>query len=176
MNSQSGMALLVSLVFMLLLSLIGLASMVSATQQVKMAGSVQHANHSFQAAESALRSGEYWLQVEWRTMVGCTSPSGCTPPVTVGAQAGPAIDPESRVRWIRVPDGLFGVQSLGPSTGAAHLPEAAVSHLYRVTGIGIRGQSRTVLESIHARYQGADDSSEAGVPQRFRRIMWRQLQ
>lgn len=176
MNSQSGMALLVSLVFMLLLSLIGLASMVSATQQVKMAGSVQHANHSFQAAESALRSGEYWLQVEWRTMVGCTSPSGCTPPVTVGAQAGPAIDPMSRVRWIRVPDGLFGVQSLGPSTGAAHLPEAVVSHLYRVTGIGIRGQSRTVLESIHARYQGADDSSEAGVPQRFRRIMWRQLQ
>ncbi len=174
MNSQSGMALLVSLVFMLLLSLVGLASIVSATQQAKMAGSAQHANHSFQAAESALRSGESWLQAEWRTMVGCASPAGCSPPVTV--LAGPAIEPESGVRWIRIPDGLFGVQSLGPSTGSAHLPVTAISHLYRVTGIGFRGQSRTVLESIYARYQDGDDGDEGRMPQRFRRIMWRQLQ
>ena len=64
LNAQRGMALLASLVFMLLLSLSGLSSMVSATRQEKLAAGIQHANQSFQAAEAALRSGESWLQNE----------------------------------------------------------------------------------------------------------------
>ena len=47
--TQRGMALLVSLVFLLLLTLIGLSSMQSATLQEKMAGSVALRNQSFQS-------------------------------------------------------------------------------------------------------------------------------
>ena len=43
LNAQRGMALLASLVFMLLLSLSGLSSMVSATRQEKLAAGIQHA-------------------------------------------------------------------------------------------------------------------------------------
>lgn len=176
MNAQKGMALLVSLVFMLLLSLIGLASMASATHQAKMVASVQHLNHSFQAAEAALRSGESWLQGQWPNVEGCALPASCSPPSQARAQEVPGVDPISGVRWVGVQEGLYGVQSLGPSIGVVQLPVTTVGRLYRVTGIGFRGQSRTVLESIYARYQHADDGSEGIGPQRFRRVMWRQLQ
>lgn len=57
-HRQRGMALLVSLVFLLLLTLIGLSSMQSATLQEKMTSSVMQRNQSFQIAEAALRMGE----------------------------------------------------------------------------------------------------------------------
>ena len=57
-QTQRGMVLLVSLVFLLLLTLIGLSSMQSANLQEKMAGSVSLRNQSFQAAEAALRVSE----------------------------------------------------------------------------------------------------------------------
>ncbi len=172
MSAQRGMALLASLVFMLLLGVIGMASMASAARQEKMAAGVQHVNHSFQAAEAALRSGESWLESEWSAVSGCASPVTCSPPIEARTQAVPAADPVSGVRWVSVADGLYGVQNLGQSVAPAHLPAATATHLYRVTGIGLRGQSRTVLESIYARYQGAEEAA----PHRFRRVMWRQLQ
>ena len=93
LNTQRGMALLVSLVFMLLLSLLGLNSMVSATRQEKMAAGVQHANQSFQAAEAALRSGESWLQSEWSAVLACTSPVSCNPPEEARTQSLPMTGP-----------------------------------------------------------------------------------
>ena len=54
---QAGMVLLISLVFLLVLSLIGLASMQGAVSQQKITGSVWHRNQSFQSAESGLRLG-----------------------------------------------------------------------------------------------------------------------
>ena len=176
LNTQRGMALLVSLVFMLLLSLLGLNSMVSATRQEKMAAGVQHANQSFQAAEAALRSGESWLQSEWSAVLACTSLVSCNPPEEARTQSLPMTGPISGVRWIRVVDGLYGIQSLGPSITPAHLPVSTATRFYRVTGIGLHGQSRTVLESIYARYQAANEAAEKVAPQRFRRVMWRQLQ
>ena len=62
-HAQRGMALLVSLVFLLLLTLIGLSSMQNATLQEKMAASVTLRNQSFQGAESALRVGESAVQL-----------------------------------------------------------------------------------------------------------------
>jgi type IV pilus assembly protein PilX len=47
-QTQRGMVLLVSLVFLLLLTLVGLSSMQSANLQEKMAGSVSLRNQSFQ--------------------------------------------------------------------------------------------------------------------------------
>lgn len=51
---QAGMVLLISLVFLLLLSLVGLSSMQGAVSQQKIAGSFWHRNQSLQSAESGL--------------------------------------------------------------------------------------------------------------------------
>jgi len=63
---------------------------------------------------------------------------------------------------------LYAVQALGPVVGLAHLPAQMPAMLYRVTAVGLRGQSRTVLEAMYARV-------DEGGRSRFQRVMWRQL-
>lgn len=70
-HSQRGMALLVSLVFLLLLTLIGLSAMQNATLQEKMAGSVSLRNQSFQSAEAALRAGESEVELKTYSLKLC---------------------------------------------------------------------------------------------------------
>ena len=61
MNNQGGAALIVSLIFLLLMTLIGVTSMQSTTLQERMAGNTRDRNLALQAAEAALRQGETWL-------------------------------------------------------------------------------------------------------------------
>ncbi|WP_373083410.1 PilX N-terminal domain-containing pilus assembly protein [Zhongshania sp.] len=59
---QSGAALIVSLVFMLILTIISIASMQTATLQERMAGNMKDNTIAFQAAEAALRLAEVDLK------------------------------------------------------------------------------------------------------------------
>lgn len=59
---ESGAALIVSLVMLLLLSLIGVAGMQTTIMQDRMAGNLLDKDLAFQAAEAALRDGEESLQ------------------------------------------------------------------------------------------------------------------
>jgi len=55
---QRGVALVVSLVFLLVLTIIGVTAMQSATLQERMAGNARDRNVAFQAGERALRAAE----------------------------------------------------------------------------------------------------------------------
>ena len=173
---QAGMALLVCLTCLLMLSLLGISALQSAGQQQKIAGSVLFAHQSLQTAETALRRGEAQVQAQWSRLVVCASAVQCIPPQEARTQDSPAIDPVSRVMWERTPDGFFGIQSLGEGVMPANLPGISVGQFYRVTGIGLRGLSRTVLESVLVSYQQV--SAEPGQPPSlvFKRVMWRQIQ
>lgn len=57
-NSQRGAALIVSLVFLLLLTLIGVVSIEDSTLQERMAGNTRDYETAFQGAETALRVAE----------------------------------------------------------------------------------------------------------------------
>lgn len=59
---QRGSALVVSMVFMLLLTIIGVGAMQSSSLQERMAGNVRDTNSAFQAAEAAVRAAETYLQ------------------------------------------------------------------------------------------------------------------
>ncbi len=61
-HRQSGSALIVSLVMLLLLSLIGVAGMQSTILQDRMTGNLQDHELAFQAAEAALREAENTLR------------------------------------------------------------------------------------------------------------------
>ena len=61
---QAGIALVVALVFLLVLTILGVTAMQSATLQERMAGNVRDRNVGFQAAEAALRAGEDWVEQE----------------------------------------------------------------------------------------------------------------
>ena len=170
------MALLVCLTFLLMLSLLGVSALQSAGQQQKIAGSVLFAHQSLQAAETALRKGEAQVQAQWPQLIACDTAAQCIPPQEARTQNSPGVGPVSRVIWERTPDGFFGIQSLGEGAMPANLPGITVGQFYRVTGIGLRGLSRTVLESVLVSYQQV--SAEPGQPPRlaFRRVMWRQIQ
>lgn len=61
-SRQRGAVLAVSLIFLLLLTMIGLAAVQNSTLQERMAGSSRDINTAFQAAEAATREAEQVLQ------------------------------------------------------------------------------------------------------------------
>ena len=166
---QAGMVLLISLVFLLLLSLMGLSSMQGAFAQQKMAGSLWHGSQSFQSAESGLRLGEASVRRAPAALPLCPSISTCAPPAEAFTVMGAGVNPVSGMTWVGLKGGLYATQSLGPALGLVNSPVQIPAMLYRVTSVGLSGQSRTVLESLYAQVE-----AEGGV--RFRRVAWRQLQ
>ena len=166
---QTGMVLLISLVFLLVLSQVGLSSIQAAVSQQKVASSLWHRNQSFQAAESGLRLGESAVQKVGHAMPVCHSITRCAPPAEAFSLTAAGTNPASAVTWLALKDGFYGIQSLGEGEGLAHLPPRSPASLFRVTSVGLAGQSRTVLETVYARV-------EEGGRVRFRRVLWRQLQ
>ena len=97
---QRGMALLVSLVFLLLLTLIGISSMQNATLQEKMAGSLSLRNQSFQAAEAVLRVGESAVQLDSYSLPVCSGTFRCAPPAESTTLKSAGFNSTSGVTWI----------------------------------------------------------------------------
>ncbi|TVT83686.1 pilus assembly protein PilX [Pseudomonas sp. H3(2019)] len=151
-HAQRGMALLMSLVFLLLLTLIGISSMQNATLQEKMAGSVTLRNQSFQGAEAALRIGESAVQLSTYTLAMCANTTQCAPPAESSVIAAAGFNSTSGVTWIVAGSGFYGVQNIGTTQGAVNIPSNTSATLYRVTAVGLAGTSRSVVESIYAKY------------------------
>ena len=55
-NHQQGVVLIVSLMLLLVMTLLSIATMNSSIMQEKMAANAQNSNHTFQAAESAINT------------------------------------------------------------------------------------------------------------------------
>lgn len=60
-RAQRGTALVMTLVFLLLLTILGITASNTATLEERMAGNVKDQNLSFQAAETALAHAEAWV-------------------------------------------------------------------------------------------------------------------
>ncbi|MGG7674420.1 PilX N-terminal domain-containing pilus assembly protein [Pseudomonas sp. WC2] len=151
-RAQRGMVLLVSLVFLLLLTLVGLSSMQSANLQEKMAGSVSLRNQSFQTAEAALRVGESAVQLDTYTLPVCSGTTQCAPPAESTVVSAAGLNSTSGVTWIATGNGFYGVQNIGTTLTAVNVPSNTSATLYRVTAVGIVGTSRSVVESVYAKY------------------------
>jgi len=152
-HSQRGMALLVSLVFLLLLTLIGLSSMQSATLQEKMTSSVMLRNQSFQIAEAALRLGETAVQAETYSLAVCTTATQCAPPAESATVTAAGRNSSSGVTWVAAGSGFYGVQNIGTTLSAVNVPSNTSATLYRITAVAVVGNNqRSVVESIYAKY------------------------
>jgi type IV pilus assembly protein PilX len=156
-SRQSGMALIVSLVFLLLLTLLGVSAMQTASLQEKMAGSVSLRNQSFQAAEAVLRLGESSIQTSTFALAACGTP--CLPPPESGKVKAAGVysgaGQSSGLAWLAAGTGFYLIQNLGtkgaPVTTPASCQAATSFTLYRVTAVASQGTSTTVLESIYAK-------------------------
>ena len=147
------MALIVSLVFLLLLTLIGISSMQNATLQEKMSGSVKLRNESFQLAEAAVRVGESVVQGNNYKLATCTK---CAPPPEAATVQAAGANAGSGVTWTAMTGGYWAVQKIATTKDPVNvnlvgMDESKSWTLYRITGVGVSGNSRTVVESIYAK-------------------------
>lgn len=151
-RQQQGMVLLVSLVFLLLLTMLGISSMQNATLQEKMAGSVTQRNKSFQMAEAALRMGESSIKAKDFKMDKCVGDTRCAPPAEAATVNSEQTNNTSGVAWKAGGGGYFGLQNLGTTATPVVQPPSCTNPvtLYRVTAVATEGSSTTVLESIYA--------------------------
>ncbi|MGH8488991.1 MAG: pilus assembly PilX family protein [Gammaproteobacteria bacterium] len=72
-KTETGAVLVVSLVFLLVLTLIGLTGMQVTSLEEKMSGNMRDRNLAFQAAESALRAGEMFVTLPTLPTFSCAS-------------------------------------------------------------------------------------------------------
>lgn len=160
MNAQRGVVLIVSLVFLLLLTLLATSSMQNATLQEKVAGSLSLRHDSFQRAETVLRAAEAAVLEPGFALPECSTPTMCLPPMDALTRTAAGSGGASDVSWVSSHGGFYGIQHLGQTEDPAGAGERAeFRRLYRVTAVGLQGSARTVLESIH---------TDKG------RVMWRQ--
>lgn len=172
-QSQRGAVLIIGLIMLLLLTMIGLASIRGSDLQERMAGNMRERNIAFQSAEAGLRTGEDFLMFNAAAFTGGTV--GLWPDLNkVGAiRSRPAS--WTSVDWeansIQLPDDTIdfvGEQprytierviatSVAASQGGAidheSVEKTADAEYYRVTSLGSGGNTDTevILQSTFMR-------------------------
>jgi len=171
--SQRGVVLFVALIFLIIMTVIGLAALNNNNLQTRMAFGHAESNASFQAAETALVTGEAWLSAQTaQPSPSCVSP--CTDTSLIWPRYGvatPPLDPAtiaSETWWGNngraVGQTVYGVstqpeyvvEDLGPdNTGSLTTGVGTTYRIYyfQVTGrgYGATAGSRTVVQSVYAR-------------------------
>lgn len=163
-TAQRGTVLIVSLVFLLLLSMLGLSSLQNATLQEKMAGSLNARQTAFHSAESVLRAGEARVKATGFALPICGTVAACAPPPEAFSVSAAGSAGGSGVTWVAAEGGFYALQNFAKTDDPANVRSVGDKTewtLYRVTAVAIQGGARTVLESVHTDR---------------RRIFWRQRQ
>ncbi|PAU85658.1 pilus assembly protein PilX [Pseudomonas sp. WN033] len=154
---QRGAALVASLVFLLLLSLISSAGIQMSTLQERMAANSRQRHDGFQAAEAGLRRVEDLLRSE--VLNNRPLPAPCQAETCELAPQVLDLDAQGLAgigwRQLEHDQSVNGVQlwyqvySLGESLVPVKAPGEAPAHLYRVVVVGLSGNTRIVLESMY---------------------------
>lgn len=127
--------------------------MQNATLQEKMSGSVKLRNESFQLAEAAVRAGESVVQGNNYKLATCTK---CAPPADATIVSAAGANAATGVTWSAITGGFWAVQKIATTIDPVNINSVGTDTsyswtLYRITGVGVSGNSRTVVESIYAK-------------------------
>lgn len=173
-GQQKGAILVFCLVFLLVLTMMGVASMESAILEERMAGNMQDYNAAFQSAEASLKTAESWLfgQFTWPA----TSADGAT-----GVWERDAMDPnsadslqwwqdqnrQSQNWWDTNSTEVTGIAGVASEPGYL-IEEFADINTGQSLAIGTGLQSRVrVFHRITARGTGASDTAVVELQSTF---------
>lgn len=169
---QQGVALIMALAFLVILTIIGVTALSTTSLQEKMAGNVQDKNAAFQAAESALREAESVVE-NWPNKPTFSNTNGLYNPQPAGTQPW-----WYTVDWTDTTNEVLGytggiaevnklpayiIEDLGTLAGTAagtgslvtgFAPPAATSggsNMYRITarGVGRSDSAVAVVQSVY---------------------------
>lgn len=172
---QGGVALVMAMVFLLILTIIGVTTMTTTALEERMAGNMQDKNVAFQAAESALVAGENWLGLQTAVPAGFDVPvtdDGLHKPSTTGTPIWESIDwktdsdvvdytelpgPGSTANPLTQPlevvktQPQYLIEDLGPvkdpfASLKLGAPSTSGRNLFRITARGTGGSDQAVAE------------------------------
>jgi type IV pilus assembly protein PilX len=161
--AQRGTALVMALVFLLLMTMLAITAINTSTLEERMAGNTKDQNLAFQAAETALRAGELW--VDSRTLpTQLTAPStapffGIYNPSTTGTEIWDTVDWNDTTNAVKSysttpltdvstpPKYIIEVLSIGPAT-----PPATNTYIVRITARGT-GASNSTVSMVQSTYR-----------------------
>lgn len=159
---QRGSALIISLILLVVMTLLAIASMRVTTMQEKMSGNMRDSDLAFQSAEAALRAGEVYLQ--GATVGPFNGTSGLfhyannpAPDWTVAATWTGSVRTYGSTLPHVASAPLFFIEELVPVPEAGSSLEAGVaieeSGMYRITARGVGGTDTavSVLQSTYKR-------------------------
>ncbi len=155
-HPESGSALLVCLMLVLVMTISTLAGIRIATGQERMAVNVKLKNDSLQAAESALRYVELWLRQNPNNLPAdnCQGSACALPALTFDIEHSGAPGADWQQLPVTAADNgtitWFRVVRLGHSAVPANHATSGTSVLYRLSVVSQHGSTRTVLESVYA--------------------------
>lgn len=153
-RAQGGVALFISLIFLLLLTIVGISAMKSAALQEKMAGNTRYKAVSFQYAEAGLREGESLIAATNASggFAACTAckGKGCQTPDFKNASGGKGNSVCGTWQTSSDENSLFQIQKLGTSSAAINMNLGESVTLFRVTAVATVANTTTALESIYA--------------------------
>lgn len=142
--SQRGMTLLVSLIFLTILSLLGIWAVTNNNLQERMAGNTRNRDLAFQAAEAALDHAENTLTT-WRGGPFNGSVSGLAS--YDATQANDATYWRDITHWAsyrQVPVGTLNQVAEQPRYIVEKMPDVGTVEYYRVTARGVGGSTNAV--------------------------------
>jgi len=161
-KKQNGIALVVSLIMLLLMTLLAVSSMKSTVLEEKMAGNYKDRITAFQAGEAALRAGENYLRTTMVLPIFDGTTAGLYQPTTAG---------DARwelVNWANIGEvaayiGLSEVavqpnyiieelQPVAEPGGSLEAGTALENRFYRVTGQAVGG-TETALVILQSTYK-----------------------
>ena len=174
-SRQQGVALVMALVFLLLLTILGITALSTTSLEEKMAGNMKDRNLAFQASESALLAGENWLNalinkpVFPDTSKGLYVPSTTTTPVwdsvTWTGTSGLVVYPSTPDATISGGLNNINTQPKYIIEDLGEVPEEGDS---KVTPTKYTGTGKTILR-VTARGTGGTDAAQAMVQSNFAR-------
>ncbi len=166
LGKQAGAALIVSLIFIVVLTMLGVIAMQSSTMSERMAGNARDRNLAFQAAESALTDAVNDIQNSGRIsgMTGATAT--CTNGLCCNVNGIYCVEPTTPVyiafSMSAAPSVAYGTWTSAPALDASlskaprYLIEPfqidnSETRYYRITarGYGVNQYTQVTLEKIH---------------------------
>jgi type IV pilus assembly protein PilX len=133
---QRGITLVIALIFLLVLTLLGVTAMQSTVVEERIAGNTRDKDVAFQSAEAGLRAGETLL-----TGVGGLAPNVCTAPGMVFGAA-------PNAGLINNVGGGAGVQYASTAYWLAQLWDATDSRATSAAMTGAQAAARYVIEYV----------------------------
>ena len=158
---ENGAALFVSLVFLLIMTIAGLAGMQNTSLQEKMAGHLRDSDLAFQAAESALKAGEAILK---GTNIPTFTCSSATDGLYVNAYPGTTSDCPTYLGW---PSNNQSKNPYPPENESFWVNNTDVVKLSSSQFKNLADQPKYVIETLSSGVsvnQSPGKTLEAGIP------------